>query len=95
MKVLIVTFSSSKFDAARAADYAVESRIALAGYDACHELAACLLSASLGHGGTARILVIGAGGSGLEVLAAGRLERNWRFESDPNLSCDDVEAAIF
>jgi tRNA (cmo5U34)-methyltransferase len=81
-----VTSTSSKFDATRAAEYTVQSRIALAGYDACHELAACLLSASLGHGSAARILVIGAGGSGLEVLAAGRLERNWHFTAvDPSL----------
>jgi tRNA (cmo5U34)-methyltransferase len=80
-----MTSSSSKFDATRAAEYAVQSRIALAGYDACHELAACLLSASLGHGSTARILVVGAGGSGLEVLAASRLEQNWHFTAiDPS-----------
>jgi len=80
-----VTPTSSKFDATRAAEYAVQSRIALAGYDACHELAACLLSALLGQGSAARILVIGAGGSGLEVLSAGRLERYWHFTAvDPS-----------
>jgi tRNA (cmo5U34)-methyltransferase len=43
--------SAAKFDAARAAKCAEQSRIALAGYDACHELAACLLSAELGERG--------------------------------------------
>jgi tRNA (cmo5U34)-methyltransferase len=60
------------------------SRIALAGYDAGHKLTVCLLSASLGHGSAAKISVIGAGGSRLEVLTAGRLERNWHFTAvDP------------
>ena len=38
--------SAAKFDTSRAAEYETQSRIALAGYDACHELAACLLAAS-------------------------------------------------
>jgi hypothetical protein len=38
---------SAKFDHSRAAEYETQSRIALAGYDACHELSSCLLSASL------------------------------------------------
>ncbi|GAA4330859.1 class I SAM-dependent methyltransferase [Pigmentiphaga soli] len=80
-----MTSSADKFDAGRAGEYAVQSRIALAGYEACHELAACLLSASLGHGGSARVLVVGAGGTAQEVLAAGRLEPGWRFTAvDPS-----------
>jgi tRNA (cmo5U34)-methyltransferase len=80
-----MTSSASKFDETRAAEYAVQSRIALAGYDACHELAACLLSATLGRGTAARILVVGAGGSGLEVLTAHRLEPKWQFTAvDPS-----------
>jgi tRNA (cmo5U34)-methyltransferase len=39
--------STQKFDPARAAEYQVQSRIALAGYDACHELSACMLAAAL------------------------------------------------
>src|SRR4051812_13873293 len=71
--------AASKFDAGRADDYAVQSRTALAGYDACHEVAACLLSAALGRGSVARILVVGVGGSGQEILTGGRLEPGWRF----------------
>jgi len=71
--------SAAKFDPARAAEYGTQSRIALAGYDACHELAACMLSAALGHATTARVLVAGAGGSGNEILALARLEPAWTF----------------
>ena len=35
-----------KFDSARAGEYQAQSRIALAGYDACHELAACMFAYS-------------------------------------------------
>jgi len=77
--------ASRKFDAARAGDYAVQSRIALAGYDACHEVAACLLAASLGSGGSADILVAGAGGTAREIVTAGQLEPGWRFTAvDPS-----------
>lgn len=77
--------SARKFDAARAGDYATQSRIALAGYDACHELAACMLSAALGSGGQATILVAGAGGTGQEIVTAGRLEPGWGFVAvDPS-----------
>jgi tRNA (cmo5U34)-methyltransferase len=71
--------SAAKFDASRADDYALQSRTALAGYDACHEVAACLLAAALGHGSKARILVVGIGGSGQEIVIGGRLEPNWHF----------------
>lgn len=77
--------AAQKFDADRAGEYAVQSRIALAGYDACHELAACLLAATLGRGGRARVLVAGAGGTAGEIVAAGRLEPGWLFTAvDPS-----------
>jgi tRNA (cmo5U34)-methyltransferase len=77
--------SAAKFDAARAADYARQSRIALAGYDACHELSACMLSASLGARTHARVLVVGAGGTAGEIIAAARLEPDWSFVAvDPS-----------
>jgi tRNA (cmo5U34)-methyltransferase len=62
--------SASKFNPARAAEYEEQSRIALAGYDACHELAACMLAAKLGTGNRADILVAGVGGT----LRRGRME---------------------
>ncbi|MEG0226721.1 MAG: class I SAM-dependent methyltransferase [Comamonas sp.] len=70
--------SITKFDQSRAQEYATQSRIALAGYDACHELAACLLSAHLGAG-EARILVGGAGGTGQEIISAAQLQPAWQF----------------
>ena len=74
-----------KFDASRAGEYEQQSRIALAGYDACHELAACMLSATLGSGTTARVLVAGAGGGAREIITAGALEPGWRFTAvDPS-----------
>jgi tRNA (cmo5U34)-methyltransferase len=77
--------SAAKFDTARAAEYARQSRIALAGYDACHELSACMLSASLGAGTHARVLVAGAGGTAGEIIAAARLEPDWSFVAvDPS-----------
>ena len=77
--------SAAKFDPARAADYAEQSRIALAGYDACHALSACMLSAALGAGSGARVLVVGAGGTAGEIIAAARLEDRWRFVAvDPS-----------
>jgi hypothetical protein len=42
-----MTDSAKKFDPARAAEYAQQSRIALAGYEACHELTARLLAPRL------------------------------------------------
>ncbi len=77
--------SAKKFDPARAGEYEQQSRIALAGYEACHELTACMLAASLGSGGTAKILVVGAGGTAREILTAGRLELGWQFTAvDPS-----------
>lgn len=86
--------AATKFDPARAADYDRQSRIALAGYDACHDLTACLLSAALGTGGDARILVVGAGGTGREITTAGALEPGWRFTAvDPSPSMLDLAMA--
>jgi hypothetical protein len=48
-------------------------------YDACHELAACMLTAALGRGTAAEILVAGAGGGAKEITTAGALEPQWRF----------------
>lgn len=71
--------STKKFDTTRAAEFESQSRIALAGYEACHELAACMLSASLGSGGIRRILVGGAGGTAQEAISLARLEPTWRL----------------
>ncbi|QZD73782.1 class I SAM-dependent methyltransferase [Pseudomonas sp. 3-2] len=77
--------STEKFDTSRANEYGQQSRIALAGYDACHDLAACMLAASLGIAGSARILAVGAGGTAQEIIAMGRLEPGWRFMAvDPS-----------
>lgn len=77
--------SAGKFDPSRAAEYEQQSRIALAGYDACHDLTACMLAAALGSGSTAHVLVVGAGGPAQEVTKAGRLEPGWRFTAiDPS-----------
>ena len=86
--------SASKFDPARAAEYEEQSRIALAGYDACHELAACMLAAKLGVGSEADILVAGAGGTANEIIIAARLEPRWRFMAvDPSEPMLDLALA--
>jgi len=89
--------SAAKFDASRAGEYARQSRIALAGYDACHELSACMLSASLGEGRQARVLVVGAGGTAGEIIAAARLEPDWSFiavdPSEPMLDLARLQLA--
>jgi tRNA (cmo5U34)-methyltransferase len=90
--------AAKKFDPARAGEYDEQSRIALAGYDACHELAACMLASVLGENRAASVLVVGAG-TGQEVLTIGKLEPNWRFTAvDPSapmveLGQDRVTAA--
>ena len=77
--------SASKFDLSRAGEYELQSRIALAGYDACHELSACMLSAHLGTQGAANVLVVGAGGPAQEITKAGLLQPDWRFTAvDPS-----------
>jgi tRNA (cmo5U34)-methyltransferase len=86
--------SSGKFDPSRAAEYEQQSRIALAGYDACHELAACMLAAALGSGCVTNILVGGAGGTASEITTAGRLEPNWSFVAiDPSRPMLDLAAS--
>ncbi len=76
-----------KFDASRAAAYEQQSRIALAGYEACHELAACMMSAVLGAGSTRHLLIVGAGGTAQEIVTMAQLEPNWRFTAvDPSPS---------
>lgn len=77
--------AAEKFDTSRASEYARQSRIALAGYDACHDLAACMLAASLGSR-PANILVVGAGGTAQEIIAMAELEPQWRFTAvDPSV----------
>lgn len=76
---------ADKFDTSRANEYARQSRIALAGYDACQDLAACMLAASLGDASSAKILVVGAGGTAQEIIAMASLEPGWRFMAvDPS-----------
>lgn len=77
--------AAQKFDSARATEYLTQSRIALAGYEACHELAVCMLAATLGSGKAAHILVAGAGGGGQEIVTAAGPEPGWRFTAvDPS-----------
>ena len=77
--------SAEKFDTSRATEYGRQSRIALAGYDACQDLAACMLAASLGNTSSAKILVVGAGGTAQEIIAMAKLEPSWRFTAvDPS-----------
>ncbi|WNZ78658.1 SAM-dependent methyltransferase [Pseudomonas sp. E141] len=77
--------SVDKFDTSRANEYGRQSRIALAGYDACQDLAACMLAASLGDQRSANILVVGAGGTAQEIIAMASLEPGWRFTAvDPS-----------
>lgn len=80
---------AAKFDAERAAEYERQSRIALAGYEACHELAACLLSAALdpdrGNEAPRDVLVVGAGGTAQEIQCLARLQPHWRCTAvDPS-----------
>jgi len=83
--------AAQKFDPARAGEYQAQSRIALAGYDACHELAACMLAAAVGPGTAAHILVVGAGGGAQEIVTASKLEPAWRFTAvDPSRPMMDI-----
>lgn len=84
-KTQTMDIAVSKFDASRANEYERQCRIGLAGYDACHELAACVLSSHLGAGSTRHVLVVGAGGTAQEVQVAAALEPSWRFTAvDPS-----------
>lgn len=81
----IDTSSSDKFDTSRALEYEVQSRLALAGYDACHELSACIITAKLGSVPNARVMVVGAGGTAEEVVRINVLEPEWKFTAiDPS-----------
>jgi tRNA (cmo5U34)-methyltransferase len=77
--------AARKFDPSRAGEYEQQSRVGLAGYDACHELAACMLTATLGSGTEVRVLVAGAGGGAKEIVTLGAMEPGWRFVAvDPS-----------
>lgn len=83
--------AAGKFDADRAGEYETQSRIALAGYDACHELAACMLTAALGHDRPAHVLVAGAGGGAREIVTAAPMHPQWRFTAvDPSQPMLDI-----
>lgn len=86
--------AAQKFDLSRAGEYQAQSRIALAGYEACHELAACMLAAAVGPGISAHVLVVGAGGGAQEIVTAGTLEPSWRFTAvDPSRPMLDIAVA--
>jgi tRNA (cmo5U34)-methyltransferase len=86
--------AADKFDDARAAEYGRQSRIALAGYDACQDLAACMLAASLEPAYAAQILVVGAGGTAQEIIAMAALEPHWHFTAvDPSAAMLDAARA--
>lgn len=86
--------SSAKFDVSRAAEYGTQSRVALAGYDACHELSACVLAASLSIGRAARVLVVGVGGTAQEIITMAALEPSWTFVGvDPSSAMLETAAA--
>jgi len=86
--------AAQKFDPARAGEYQSQSRIALAGYDACHELTACMLAAVVGPGTNAHLLIVGAGGGAQEIVTAGALEPAWRFTAvDPSQPMMDIAIA--
>ncbi len=88
------TSAAQKFDPARASEYQAQSRIALAGYDACHELTACMLSATLGSRRSAHVLVVGAGGGAQEIVTASALGPDWRFTAvDPSRPMMDLAVA--
>jgi tRNA (cmo5U34)-methyltransferase len=76
--------AADKFDAKRAAEYDRQSRIALAGYEAMHELTACCLAAALGTGTEKSLLIVGVG-TGQEIATIGRHQPHWRFTAiDPS-----------
>jgi tRNA (cmo5U34)-methyltransferase len=86
--------AARNFDQARASDYETQSRIALAGYDICHELAACVLAAALRGVSSPHVLVAGAGGGAKEIVTAGTLEPTWRFTAvDPSKPMMDLSLA--
>ena len=83
--------AAQKFDPARADAYQTQSRIALAGYDACHDLSACMLAATLQDQATPHVLVVGAGGGAQEIVAASAVAPGWRFTAvDPSIPMMDI-----
>lgn len=75
--------AAAKFDADRAADYDRQARIALAGYEAMHELTGGLLRAALGTDRERSLLIAGIG-TGQEVLTLAPAAPRWRFTAvDP------------
>jgi tRNA (cmo5U34)-methyltransferase len=87
------TDAAAKFDASRAGEYDRQSRIALAGYEACHELAACMLAAAIGQDAPADLLIAGAG-TAQEVTTIGPLQPAWRFTAiDPSPAMIELATA--
>lgn len=74
----VATDAAKKFDLARANEYEKQSRIALAGYDACHELTACVLAAELQSLSNPTIMIAGSG-TAQEVISIGALEPSWNY----------------
>jgi tRNA (cmo5U34)-methyltransferase len=73
-----------KFDGTWEAEYEHQSRIALAGHEACHELSACMLMAPVGQSTEAEVLVAGAGGTAQEIVTIAALRPFWKFTAvDP------------
>ncbi|MDQ2841593.1 MAG: class I SAM-dependent methyltransferase [Acidobacteriota bacterium] len=69
----------------------MQSRIALAGYEACHDLSACILAAKLESVDKARVLVAGAGGNAQEVSSIAKLRPEWKFTAvDPSAAMLDL-----
>lgn len=85
--------AARKFDPSRAAAYDRQARVALAGYEAMHELGACCLAATLGTGGRRSLLIAGVG-TGQEIVTIGALEPAWRFTAvDPSAAMIDIAEA--
>jgi len=77
------TDSKDKFEA-RAREYDQQSRIALAGYEACHELTACILASTIDRRRDVTILAAGSG-TAQEILNIASIEPEWRFTAvDPS-----------
>lgn len=74
----VVTDAAKKFDLARANEYEKQSRIALAGYDACHELIACMLAADLQCVSNPTIMIAGSG-TAQEIISIGALGPSWNY----------------
>ena len=94
LPLVSTTVAAQKFDSARANEYQAQSRIALAGYDACHELSACMVWAAIGGDNPARLLIVGAGGGAQEIVTASVLGPKWQFTAvDPSKPMMDIAVA--